>query len=373
MAEKPPPSSGKPEQKADDSEVKEGLKFDKYTFRHFPQLDGFRGLAVLFVIIGHLLTYGELGPTPTTVGLAFASTGVFLFFVLSGFLITGLLQREKSDKGCINLRRFYIRRSLRLGPALLTFIIVIFGLKRLGLVQDVTNYEIAACLLYARNFFGKSVTLAHVWSLSLEEQFYLCWPGLFRIIPEKRAFAITTIVTGSIAIWRGIAIHLEWFDYGRGIFYMRPYFRFDSILIGACLAVGFATNARFLDGTRKMTKTIPAIALWSSLALWSYYGEAVSRSLFLTIQMILIAAILGQLALDGSPLSQAFFSNKLLCYLGKISYALYLWQQIFLVTKLPPWGFLRRFPVNLAASMLMAIASYHIIETSALRLKQHFE
>lgn len=366
-------SAGRSEQEADDGEVKQVLNFGKYTFRHFPQLDGFRGLAVVFVIIGHLLTYGELSPTLITVGLVFASTGVFLFFVLSGFLITGLLQREKSEKGCVSLRRFYIRRALRLGPALLAFLFVIFILQKVGLIQDVQNYEIAACLLYARNFFGKSVTLAHIWSLSLEEQFYLCWPGLFRIIPEKRALVVTLTVTGIIAIWRGIAIHLEWFDYDRGIFYMRPYFRFDSILIGACLAVGFATNARFLEGARKMIKMIPAIALWISLTLWSYYGEGVSRSLFLTIQMILIATIVCQLVLDGSPLSRAFFGNRVLCYFGKISYALYLWQQIFMVTKVPSWGVLRQFPVNLAASILMAAASYHIIEISALQLKQHFE
>lgn len=374
MTEEPPPSDAKSEQETIGGEVKQDfIIIGKYEFRHFPQLDGFRGLAVVFVIIGHLLTYGELGPTLTTVGLVFGSTGVFLFFVLSGFLITGLLQREKSEKGSVNLTRFYVRRALRLGPALLAFMLVILILQKLSLVQDVRSYEIAACLLYARNFFGKSETLAHIWSLSLEEQFYLCWPGIFRIIPEKRAFAVTTMVTTSIAIWRGIAIHLQWFNYNRGIFYMRPYFRFDSILIGACLAVGFATNARFLEGAKRVSRTIPAIALWLSLALWGYYGEATIRSLFLTVQMILIAAILCQLALDGSPLSQAFFSNRLLCYFGKISYALYLWQQVFMLAKLHSWGLLRQFPVNLAASVLMAMASYYIIEKPALRLKQHFE
>jgi peptidoglycan/LPS O-acetylase OafA/YrhL len=373
MTEKRPPSRGRPKGEAKGAVPNLNPPFPKYRFRHFSQLDGFRGLAVLFVIIGHLLTYGGPGQALTAVGLALASTGVFLFFVLSGFLITGLLQLERSEKGYVDLKRFYIRRALRLAPALLAFLALIFILKLAGLVKDVAAYEIAACLLYARNFFGKSLTLAHIWSLSLEEQFYFCWPSIFRILPARQAFAITTMITLSIAAWRSLAIEFAWFDYRRGVFYMRPYFRFDSILIGACIALGFATNVKCLEVASQLARKIPVVVLWIFLAAWTYCGEAFSKSLFLTIQMILIALILCDLILGGSQLSQAFFNNRLLRYMGRISYALYLWQQIFLVVKLPSWGLLRQFPVNLVASVLMAIGSYHFIETPALRLKNQFE
>jgi peptidoglycan/LPS O-acetylase OafA/YrhL len=243
----------------------------------------------------------------------------------------------------------------------------------MDLVQGVENYEIVACLLYARNFFGKSLTLAHIWSLSLEEQFYLCWPGIFAFINEKRVLLVTTILTATIALWRGLAIHWDLFEYHLGIYYERPYFRFDSILIGALLVIGLTTNETFLRAAQRFTNAVPAAVLWVCLALWSYYGEILSRSNYLTIQMLFIAAILCQLALDGSPTSQVVFKNGVLCYFGKISYALYLWQEIFLVTKLPSWGILRQFPVNIAASVLLAMISYHVVETPALRLKRHFE
>ena len=160
---------------------------ERYEFLHFPQLDGFRGLAVVLVIIGHLVEYSSLEPAIRKTGEQMAATGVFLFFVLSGFLITGLLQREKCGLGRINLKKFYIRRALRLGPALLLFLLAIVVLRSLGFVNGVKTYEIVACLLYSRNFFGKELALSHIWSLSLEEQFYLCWPGIYNLINQKWA------------------------------------------------------------------------------------------------------------------------------------------------------------------------------------------
>src|SRR5579862_3856713 len=92
-----------------------------FRFHHIPELDGFRGLAVLLVVVGHYVEYR----LPANSHLAaLPKLGVLLFFVLSGFLITGLLYRERLATGKINLRFFYIRRILRLAPAFLLFILV---------------------------------------------------------------------------------------------------------------------------------------------------------------------------------------------------------------------------------------------------------
>ena len=105
-----------------------------FRFHHIPELDGFRGLAVLLVVVGHYLEYR----LPVNTHLAtLPKLGVLLFFVLSGFLITGLLYRERLATGKINLRFFYIRRILRLAPAFLLFIVVTLILMRLGLITDV--------------------------------------------------------------------------------------------------------------------------------------------------------------------------------------------------------------------------------------------
>ena len=153
--------------------------------RRIPELDGFRGIAVLMVVAGHYCQYNVPSPQCVRIGITLSSLGVLLFFVLSGFLITALLLQEKDETGRIHFRRFYARRALRLGPALLLFLLTVVVLIYLGFVTDVPRYEIFASLFYARYLVGKSETLAHLWSLSLEEQFYLCWPLLLILMLRK--------------------------------------------------------------------------------------------------------------------------------------------------------------------------------------------
>src|SRR5579863_3401722 len=140
----------------------------RFVFRHIPELDGFRGVAVLVVVVGHYLEFRL--PHRNTYFATLDKLGVLLFFVLSGFLITGLLHRERSATGIISFRKFYIRRVLRLAPAFLLFLGVVLVLISLGWITDVPRREILECLFYARNIFGHSLSLGHVWSLSLEEQ-----------------------------------------------------------------------------------------------------------------------------------------------------------------------------------------------------------
>src|ERR1700735_869524 len=346
---------------------------EKFQFQYLPQLDGFRGLAVILVLSGHVLEFSTLSLVWRRLGEASASLGVFLFFVLIGFLITNLLYVERRYTGKISLRNFYIRRVLRLGPALLLFLSVIVFLRARGAITDIPRYEILSSLFYTRNFCGHSNSLAHLWSLSLEEQFYLCWPLVFRLVPLKRDFVVSVWVTASIAIWRGLAIHFDLFDYGQGIYYVRPYFRFDSILIGACLAMALVARPEFLLRARIIGLRLPATLLWSALLWWTFFGESISRPLYLSIQMVLIACLLGQLVLAERGWSLTLFRQPSMCYVGKISYSLYLWQQIFLVTKIPNWGVLRLFPMNVLISFALAVVSYHLIEKPALRLKQRFQ
>jgi peptidoglycan/LPS O-acetylase OafA/YrhL len=344
-----------------------------FQFKHLPQLDGLRGVAVIMVLIDHQLFYGPFSLPWRRAGEALGSLGVFLFFVLSGFLITSLLYIEKRDTGTVSLSNFYIRRALRLGPALLLFLSIIVILMACHAITDVPRYEIFASLFYARNFFGHSTSLAHLWSLSLEEQFYLCWPLVFTLIPIKRSLPVTVGITASFAVWRGLAIHFALFDYSRGIYYERPYFRFDSILIGACVAIAVVTYPEFVSRARIVGRRLPTLLIWPLLFWWTLYGEEFSKPLFITIQTLLLAYVVLQLALAERGPSLKFFTQPALCYVGKISYSLYLWQQIFTATRTPSWGVLRIFPINFLASFALAILSYHLIERPALRLKKKFQ
>jgi peptidoglycan/LPS O-acetylase OafA/YrhL len=119
---------------------------------------------------------------------------------LSGFLITSLLLRERTDSGGISLRKFYIRRALRLAPALLLFLAAVVIPMSARAIIDIPRYEVVARLFYGRNFFGKSDSLAHLWSLSLEEQFYPCWPLLCSVLPLRRSLCTIAMITGVITI-----------------------------------------------------------------------------------------------------------------------------------------------------------------------------
>src|SRR5262245_10332197 len=105
-----------------------------FRFRHLPELDGFRGAAILFVVVGHFVEVHGATASVRYLGQCAAQLGVLLFFVLSGFLITSLLHKEREATGTISFRLFYIRRVLRLSPALALFLTTVAVLMGLGLI-----------------------------------------------------------------------------------------------------------------------------------------------------------------------------------------------------------------------------------------------
>ena len=348
----------------------------KLKFVYLPQLDGLRGVAVILVVIGHLVQYSKSGSPRLGEGLA--QFGVMLFFVLSGFLITGILLRERLNTERIDLRGFYRRRILRLAPALLVFLATMCVLKLNGAVRDVSWWEFAVCLLYVRNIWGTSNSLGHLWTLSMEEQFYITWPLLMARIRPARLLAIGIALTLLCNVWRFIAIDRAWFS-NDGIYYSRPYFRYDSILVGCCLALVISEKldlsekfASVAARISRLARPIPIVAVWIVAIAWLEFGVGISRPLFITIQTYLAVLILFQLLLCDSTVYLGIMSHGLMRYIGKISYSFYLWQQIFLVTKTPSWGLLREFPFNLTAALLIAAASYRFIESPFLRLKERY-
>ena len=322
--------------------------------RRIPELDGLRGLAIILVLVGHTLTFTL--KSLSYVGLKMAETGVLIFFVLSGYLITGLLLEEASRTGTISLWGFYRRRIFRLFPALAVFLIAILFLSWMGVVTDVTGVDIAAAILYVRNIFGRGESLAHLWSLSLEEQFYTLWPFLFLSIgaPRMRRVAIGLCIL--VMGYRGISIAMHPEVYDTGVFYLRPWFRFDAIAIGCFLAL----------------TPLPKLPKWFAgasalvLAVWSVYGESLSRVLFISVQTILAAALLVGV-IQGAQLTRAVFSMAWLRWFGAVSYSLYLWQQIFTVSD-TGFGWLREFPWNIIAAIGVATASRKLVEEPFLAL-----
>jgi peptidoglycan/LPS O-acetylase OafA/YrhL len=322
-----------------------------------PELDGFRGVAILLVLTGHTLTFTL--KLADYAGLKMGETGVLLFFILSGYLITRLLSDEESRTGTISLPGFYLRRARRLLPALAMFLAGLAILQVSGMIANVPAKDFAAAILYVRNIFGRSPATEHLWSLSLEEQFYTAWPLLFLCLGRKRMAGTAIGVTVLVMLWRSLAISLQLWDYETGLFYIRPWFRFDAIAIGCWLAL-----------TR-----LPRCPGWAFavvapvLAAWAVGGEQISHAMFITVQTAL-SALLFFSVVQGGPVIRGLLSARWLCWLGGISYSLYLWQQLFTVA-LPMTLWIRHFPWNILASFSLAIISRQFIERPFLAMKRN--
>jgi peptidoglycan/LPS O-acetylase OafA/YrhL len=338
-----------------------------FTFRHFPQLDGLRGFAILLVIVCHLLQFDSGMHVGGSGGLG--GLGVLLFFVLSGFLITGLLDREKRQTGRISLSAFYIRRVLRLFPALFCFLAVLVLLIVLGIVTDTSWRTLAACLVYVRNLKGQGYSTAHIWSLSIEEQFYLFWPCIMRLVDRAKALRIAAAGVLAVSVFRMVGIHWQWGSYDLGAFYERSWYRFDSMLIGCAIALILSQSVRAGKLRTYLSSVALPVALWPAILAWTLWGESVSQVWYLTVQTIFASLILFNLVLAKESLYLRIFSNPLMGWLGRISYSWYLWQQLFTVFTSPAWHGLRTFPTNVAASLLIAVASQRFVERPFLRMK----
>ena len=341
---------------------------------HMPQLDGFRALGILLVLFGHTLSFSlHFPPEWGAVG----GGGVILFFALSGFLITSLLCNEEAQTGTIHIFGFYRDRILRIFPAFYFLLAVTSLLIALKWVLHVPWYSVGVCALFLRNIFGRGDSLTHIWTLSLEQQFYAFWPLLIRGV--KCRFALPWAVGGVVLVtlWRTVAILLKLWSYENGRFYVRPDFRLDSILIGCCLAlmlyrpfgVGRAVYRRWLDRCARLAHPVwvlPVFVAWSA----STCNSVAMRPYFVTVQMVLSGLLLLNVVMCPDTGWARWLSSPWLRQIGAYSYSIYLWQQIFLVEKTPDWGWVRVFPFDVCGACLAGIASYYLIERPFLRWKK---
>jgi peptidoglycan/LPS O-acetylase OafA/YrhL len=314
--------------------------------RYRPELDGLRAVAVLTVMATHARVPGF--------AIEGGSAGVTLFFVLSGYLITALLLAERAAIGAVDLRAFYVRRGLRLFPAVVALVIVVAIGSVFGLWASAGGdmaVAIPAVLVYAGNWAqvaGVSMgPLGHTWSLAIEEQFYLVWPVTLLLalrLGDRRLIGLLAIF-GAILVtpWR-----VELLLAGAlGHAYAGTDAHADALLFGCAIAL--------------LDLKLPEFAGWAGLigivlsaALWSGGGGLVF--------MLPIATVCAVLAVVGCPRP---IGRGPLAHIGRISYGLYLWHFLFIWWGLP-W------PVVFVLSFMAAEVSYVAIERPFLRLKDRF-
>lgn len=354
----------------DDASTAEPPRTAEFRLKHIPALDGVRALAFLLVYIFHCRV-------PGTMRSGFI--GVDLFFVLSGFLITSLLLQEYRRSGSISLSSFYIRRALRLLPAAFVMVAVFllvsyffFPWKRF-----VSNLEDSALMVfYVANLRPLFVNrpsnwLAHAWSLSLEEQFYLCWPVivlfLLRRVQDLRQ--IRLVLLAGICLSWALRIAL----YNEGATYYRVYHgldtRGDSLLVGALLSVQcflhpLAPRARLWSrlGVISLVVLLGMSFVGRDNEFWVMWG--------FTIVAVASAFLILSVVAGERTRMHVVFEIPAITWIGKISYGLYLWHYpIIRIMRHLKLDWITLTALSTPLTFLFACASYYFVEKRFLALK----
>lgn len=344
--------------------------------RYMPGLDGLRAIAVLGIIIYHLnkqwLTGGFLG--------------VDTFFVISGYLITSLLLKEYDDTGIIKLKSFWIRRLKRLLPAVIVLLMVV-GTATLLLKSDniiSVKHDIIAAIFYVSNwwYIAKDVNyfeqfsfmpLKHLWSLAIEEQFYIFFPVILvtLLLTIKKRYKIGFIFWG-VSI---ISLGLMMFIYSINGDHSRVYFgtdtRLQTLLLGVILAFLWPPFKLKNDPPKVVKYVIDSIGSLSFIVLillffiindetnWIYDGGFYLISI---LTLFIIASVV-----HPSTWIAKIFSNPVLVFIGKRSYSLYLWHfavisfvhSYYVDGQIPVYVYF----IDISLTIIFAELSYRFIET----------
>ena len=351
-------------------------------YRRLPCLDGLRCLSVLLVLIAHsrdVIHYPASKLDPLVRWIPPGTTGVQVFFVLSGFLITFLLLKEKLKFGDVSLRLFYIRRALRILPAYIAFLLVIAILQFLGPLE-IHGKSWFALLAYLVNFIETPKIAEHVWSLSVEEQFYLLWPFLFwyfLVKNERPAKALIVLLT-PIA-FAPLSRHLGSQDPEAILFGGFSFFsHFDSLAFGCLLAFSFGYCGKWVADIMEQNKwhtfvTSLTLIIAPHLLIVTGTAEFLTIPFANSLSALGIALMIAFVLFHPAHRSVSWLNFKPVALIGVWSYSIYLWQQIF-CTNPALLGFdqtprFLAFPYWLVPVFATAITSYYLVEQPFLRLK----
>jgi peptidoglycan/LPS O-acetylase OafA/YrhL len=337
---------------------------------YLPFLDGVRAIAVILVLIEHF---------PTRKYIRGGAAGVDIFFVLSGFLITGILLSEVERSGTISLRRFYVRRSLRLAPALLALVAIV------TVVAKIANYPFAlnesevelgaqAALFYAASwleaFRVDLVPFGHTWSLSVEEHFYLLWPAMVLmgghfVAGARRPFIVIAFLIA--AAWN---IYLTAWQLPNWIYYA-PDARACQLLAGALVAAAPRGMLRWIGAPPV------AFACLACLVAIIVRPYPVGTG-FPGFEVVVALAAAGIIAFLVSAESRArkLLESPPLLWIGRRSYGIYLWHiPVLFLTDAPVDGKMAvavKLTLQVTLAILCAALSFKWIESPFLRWKVRF-
>jgi peptidoglycan/LPS O-acetylase OafA/YrhL len=355
----------------------------KLKLGRLPSLDGWRALSIIMVLAAHSTEVsGFFDPwgVMTYCPLLFdGNLGVRFFFVISGFLITYLLIQEHERNGKVSLRNFYIRRALRILPVYLAYLAVVAGLQFFTVLHQAPITWIGD-LTFTTNFLPRGVISGHLWSLSVEEQFYLLWPITFVWLNRHKNYTCWILALPII-----VAIPCHIVSYTNHVpRIIHPLFHihsslvnFDSLDVGCIAAFALAKyenkTAGLVSGKKRFVAimfgilliVMPTFNLSFFLPVWAIIGNLLQAIGF---GVLLVTSIL-------HPGSFKPLNWRGVIQLGIISYSVYIWQQIFYAGP-QTYGFSTvwwmSFPWWLLAALITGFVSYYGFERPLLKLRSHF-
>lgn len=341
--------------------------------KHIPSLNGLRAISILLVLLQHIdiknLNGFLSGKYPLLVD---GNLGVNVFFVISGFLITTLLLQEEEQAGNISLKGFYIKRAFRIFPVYYTLLFVYLTLQLLNIL-DFTAGSWLTSLTYTKylNWHSDWET-AHLWSLSVEEQFYFIWPFVFRYAKKHRAkYAFAIIILVPLLRITHQVTQYQWMDF------YTIFQRVDAIMWGCVFALyhdKIMPVVQNILSKHKWAIVVPFVVLFS-LPLFDVINQRMDLHMGLFIVPLgRTTGTIADIAIGFIMLISIYYRNvwfsllntRFMEYIGKLSYSLYIWQQLFFSNKIGPIG---KLPLNILLIFVTANISYYLIEKPFLKLR----
>jgi peptidoglycan/LPS O-acetylase OafA/YrhL len=323
------------------------------TRSRIPSLDGLRAVSLACVLLAHLS--GTRHFFRLEMLEIYGNFGVRIFFVISGFLITGLLLKEHERAGTISLGAFYVRRAYRILPAAYVFMLAMIAAH-----WHASSWSsILSALTYSSNYLhDKNWVLGHLWSLSVEEQFYLLWPLTLVLFFRMRLWVVASLLLSGPPL--RVVFWVLWVY--RAVEHPFPVVM-DALAAGCALAMlqpQLQRRDRWLSSrwfllVPALTALLPLIRLVSNRTYQVAGLTVMHVGIALSIQH---AVRMRYRALNWTPVA----------WLGTLSYSFYLWQQPFLNRGSHAWW--TSFPQNLTLALLFAAASYYWVEKPFLAMRE---
>ncbi|MDA9554704.1 acyltransferase [Pelobium sp.] len=347
---------------------------------YYPSLNGLRAISIIMVVLYHLQKRNgifdayskKIWLAPFISFIRDGQLGVNIFFVISGFLITSLLINEEKETGKISIKSFYIRRIIRIFPAYYFLLAIYLVLQFFNLIE-ISRTSWLTAITYTKYFIiPKDWLTAHIWSLSVEEHFYLFWPTTFILgSKQRKQFAIALFLVVPL-----IRTYIHFYPV-TWINDLTIFLRIDAIATGCLFALYQKQIVKLFQRHWTVIFYFAVIGLF-----FLRYFPKIGRLLHLefifiplesatigTLGNIFVSVILIYSVFGPQKLWFKLLNHGILNHIGILSYSIYLWQQLF-INNTPYW--FNSIPYNLGYLIIVSHASYYFIEKPFLKLKTRY-